>query len=63
MPTLFYANDIYQFACTFDERSIAKAANFRWQKKDKYWWTDNAADAYKLIAHADEKTKAILEIT
>lgn len=42
------------FVCvsSFHEKHIPKAAEFRWNPKKKYWWTDSKAKAARLIQYA-----------
>ena len=50
---LIFANDVYVFHGTFEERGIPKAAGFRWNPQTKVWWTDDPKKALRLIGTAD----------
>lgn len=52
LPTLMYQNEKFIFACTFDERTIAKNAGLRWDDKSKVWYTNDLAVASRLRDYA-----------
>ncbi len=39
---------------TYEERAIPKRAGWRWDPKDKCWWTDDIEKAARLAEYADE---------
>lgn len=52
--------DIWEAHTSYQERTIPKAAGFRWNPDNKVWWTRKAAIAAKLREHASGPTKAEL---
>jgi len=59
---LIEANGRYEAESTYDERTIPKAAGFRWDPSTKVWYTNYPDVAAELIQYADSGLKArILE--
>jgi len=58
---LIYANDIFIAESKFEERHIPKAAGFRWDPKEKRWWTDDVEKASKLLEYACNGVREIIE--
>jgi SWI/SNF-related matrix-associated actin-dependent regulator 1 of chromatin subfamily A len=59
---LIEANGRYEAESTYDERTIPKAAGFRWDPSSKVWYTTYPDVAAELIQYADSGLKArILE--
>jgi SWI/SNF-related matrix-associated actin-dependent regulator 1 of chromatin subfamily A len=59
---LIEANDRYEAVSSYDERTIPKAAGFRWDPSSKVWYTTYPDVAAELIQYADSGLKArILE--
>lgn len=58
---LIYKNNIFIFSCIFQEKEVPKQVGFRWNPKEKYWWTDEINKAIKLLEFANEETKSLLE--
>jgi len=52
---LIEANNIYVFQCTYEEKFIAKEAGFKWNAKEKKWWTENYTNALKLSDYASSE--------
>ncbi len=59
---LIEANGRYEAVSSYDERTIPKAAGFRWDPKANVWYTNYPDTAAELIQYADSILKArILE--
>lgn len=59
---LIETHDRYEAESTYDERTIPKAAGFRWDPSTKVWYTNYPDIAAELIQYADSGLKArILE--
>jgi len=58
---LIHTDNIYVAQSKFEERHIPKAAGFRWDPREKRWWTDDIEKAAKLAEYADDEVKALLE--
>ena len=43
--------------CPFSEKEISKGAGFRWDPKERRWWTNDTAIASKLAGHFDSSAK------
>lgn len=48
---LTYANNVFLFSCSYDERETPKEAGFAWGGGQ--WWTDQTEIARRLEGHAD----------
>ena len=53
--------DRFVFECTYDEKEVPKGQRFWWDKRRKYWWTDNIDKAVKLVKYADDSVRSELE--
>lgn len=51
----------YIFRCRYEERHIPKAAGFRWDPRNRVWWTDDERIASHLVQYADPQVKAELD--
>jgi len=58
---LIHTGEIFVAKSTFEERHIPKAAGFRWNPKDKCWWTDDIEKASKLVEYASNGAKEAIE--
>ena len=58
---LVHTGEIFVAKSTFEERHIPKAAGFRWNPKEKRWWTDNIEKASKLVEYASNGAKEAIE--
>lgn len=57
---LIFENNQFVFKCGFEDRFIAKDANFRWNQPGKFWYTTDEMDAAKLLNYGDDELKARL---
>lgn len=46
---------VFAWEGTFEDRTLPKAAGFRWHGEKKQWWTDSPAKAARLSAYANEE--------
>ena len=60
-PYMKLNGDRYEFFGSYDNKDIPKDAGFRWDKKNKVWYTNSDDNALKLIEYAREDAKAKLE--
>jgi len=58
---LIHTGEIFIAQSTYEERHIPKAAGFRWNPKDKQWWTDDIEKAAKLVEYASNGAKEAIE--
>ena len=62
MARLEYAKDgNYYFKCSFEERTLAKEAGFKWHSSKKRWFTGDVEIAGKLARFADSDTATSVE--
>jgi SWI/SNF-related matrix-associated actin-dependent regulator 1 of chromatin subfamily A len=54
---LYKNGNTYWFKSTYDERLVAKNANFRWEPISKLWYSENIINAAKLVQYADDSCK------
>jgi len=56
---ILYKTDDNKFVlkCDYEQRELPKSAGFRWDGKDKRWWTDNPTTALAFKNFADDACK------
>lgn len=57
---VIYAHNRFICLCTFQNKDVPKSAGFRWEPKEKYWYTERVDIAAKLEKFCDPETKQII---
>jgi SWI/SNF-related matrix-associated actin-dependent regulator 1 of chromatin subfamily A len=57
---IIYAHDRFICLCTYQQKDIPKSTGFRWEPKEKYWYTEQADVAGKLIKFCDPEATRIV---
>lgn len=57
---LFADGNIWAVESNYAEKDAVKAAGFRWDPKEKRWWTNDRERAAKLVQFADDSCRAEL---
>jgi len=62
MPSLCFdkANDRFEWIGDYYSKDIPKGAGFRWDPREKVWWSDRKDSAVKLVSYADTSCKKML---
>lgn len=60
MASLRFDKNLFVFECSFEERALAKAAGFKWDDKDRTWYSTSLMAAARLKEFATDQVKTLI---